>query len=291
MLTIALSISLLIHGTLLAVRFTLPDPVRRKPTDPTLEVILVNARHQSEPLKAEALAQVNLDGGGNADAGRARSPLPDMHKTLDGDSLNTAQKRIAELEKKQQQMLSQMQKKAMFAVPQAKPLDQWKDALAPTEGNDLTPEARALRREEAEIAKNIEDYNRRPKKTQITPSTRGVRYARYYKAFADKVERLGTLNFPHKNGSKLYGKLVVSVPIFQDGTIYKKDGGLQVERSSNIAGLDAAALKIVENAAPFSRFPHNMRSGGPDEVWEVIVTLVFSHDGQVETELRSASSD
>lgn len=56
------------HAALLAVRFTAADEFKLKPTDPTLEVILVNAK----PLKPEALAQANLDRGGNADAGRAK---------------------------------------------------------------------------------------------------------------------------------------------------------------------------------------------------------------------------
>ena len=85
-LSIAIAISVLAHGALLAVRFAAPDAFRFKPTDPGLEVILVNAKHDKKPLKAEALAQANLDGGGNADAGRAKSPLPDMRKSEDGDS-------------------------------------------------------------------------------------------------------------------------------------------------------------------------------------------------------------
>lgn len=289
-LYIAIAISVLVHGALLAVRFTLPASAKVRPTDPALEVILVNAKTQSAPVKAEALAQANLDGGGNADAGRAKSPLPDMLKTEDGDSLNTADHRIAALEKKQQQMLSQMQSAALFSVPETTSQDSRTDAVPTEDGNELTPDTKALRREQAEIAKSIEDYNKRPRKTVITPSTRGVRYAMYYKAFADRVERLGTLNFPRKNGRKLYGKLVVSVPIFQDGSIYTKDGGLEVERSSNVPGLDAAALKIIERAAPFNRFPHNMRSGTADEVWEVIVTLDFSREGQLETKLRSVDN-
>ena len=283
--------SILVHCALLAIRFTAPVAVKLTPTDPGLEVILVNAKHQNAPLKAEALAQVNLDGGGNADAGRAKSPLPDMRRSEDGDNVDTAQQRIAELEKKQQQMLAQMQKSATFSVPEPTPQDKVIDAVQRQDGTDTMPDATALRRQEAEIAKSIEDYNKRPRKTQITPSTRGVEYAMYYKAFADRVERVGTLNFPRKDGKKLYGKLVVSVPIFQDGTIYKRDGGLRIERRSQISGLDAAALRIIESAAPFSRFPHNMRHGAPDEVWEVIVTLDFSREGQVAAELRTGNNN
>lgn len=64
----------------MAVRFAAPEVFRFQPTDPGLEVILVNAKHDKKPLKADALAQANLDGGGNAASGRAKSPLPDLRK-------------------------------------------------------------------------------------------------------------------------------------------------------------------------------------------------------------------
>jgi protein TonB len=77
---IAIAFSVLAHAALLAVHFAAPEAFRMQPTDPGLEVILVNAKHDKAPLKADALAQANLDGGGNADAGRAKSPLPDLRK-------------------------------------------------------------------------------------------------------------------------------------------------------------------------------------------------------------------
>ena len=80
-LIIAIAFSVLVHGALLAVRFAAPDAFHFQPADPGLEVILVNAKHDKKPVKAQALAQANLDGGGNADAGRAKSPLPDLRKT------------------------------------------------------------------------------------------------------------------------------------------------------------------------------------------------------------------
>jgi protein TonB len=75
-LRIAITVSVLVHGALLGVHFAAPQAFRFAPADPGLEVVLVNAKHHKKPLKAEALAQANLDGGGNADAGRAKSPLP-----------------------------------------------------------------------------------------------------------------------------------------------------------------------------------------------------------------------
>lgn len=283
-LTSAIAVSVLAHATLLAVRFTSPEAFKLKPTDPGLEVILVNAKHHTRPVKADALAQANLDGGGNADAGRAKSPLPDMRHSADGETVLSTQQRIEQLEQQQQQMLAQMHRDSSFYAPVMTP-DRRTDASSQSDNHDLLESAKAMARKEAEIAKNIEDYNKRPKKTQITPSTRAVGYAIYYKALQDRVEKLGTLNFPQKNGVKLYGKLVVYIPIYQDGTIYTKEGGLRIERGSGNPDLDSAALKIIARSGPFGHFPENMRTTGKDDVWEVISTLEFTRDGLLETQL------
>jgi protein TonB len=288
-LSIAIGASVLVHGTLLAVHFAAPDAFRLKNADPGLEVILVNAKHSRPPVKAEALAQADLDGGGNADAGRAKSPLPDTRKVQNGESERVAARKIAELEQQQQQIMAQMR----HITPVAAPLMAEKrkpNEPPPVAGKDRIDSATAVARMEAEIAKNIEDYNKRPKKTQITPSTRQVGYALYYKTLQEKVEKLGTLNFPQQNGKKLYGELVISIPIFQDGSIYEKDGGVHVERSSGNPALDRAAVAIVRRSAPFGRFPDNMRSGGRDDVWEVITRFKFTRDEGMQAELRGGSN-
>ena len=116
-LTIALAVSVAAHAALLAVRFAAPEAFRFKPVDPGLEVILVNARHEKKPLKAEALAQANLDGGGNADAGRAQSPLPDARKVENGDHVKASRRRQTELEERQRRLLAQSAKKTPLAAP------------------------------------------------------------------------------------------------------------------------------------------------------------------------------
>ena len=288
-LSIAIGASLVLHGGLLAVHFAAPDAFKLKSTDPGLEVILVNAKHQQAPVKAEALAQANLDGGGNADAGRAKSPLPETRKVRNGESERVAARRIAELEQQQQQIMAQMNRMTPIAAPLMVEKEKPKEP-PPVAGKDRVDSATAVARMEAEIAKNIEDYNKRPRKTQITPSTREVGYALYYKTLQEKIEKLGTLNFPQQNGRKLYGELVLSIPIFQDGSIYQKDGGVHIERSSGNPALDRAALDIVRRSAPFGRFPENMRSSGRDDVWEVITRFKFTRDEGLQAELRGGSN-
>lgn len=284
-LTIAITVSVMVHAALLAVRFTAPEAFKFKPADPGLEVILVNARHDKKPLKAQALAQANLDGGGNADAGRASSPLPDLQKTEDGESAKASRRRIVELEEQQRKLLDQMQKKTPVAIPHVSDTVKPREMPQP-DGADMLDSARILARQEAEINRRIQDENSRPRKTRISPSTQEVGYAMYYDAVKQRIEKIGTLNFPQKDGKKLYGELVVSIPIFQDGSIYEKEGGPQIEQSSGNAALDESAKRIVRRSAPFARFPKNMRSGDKDDVWVVYTRFKFTREESLQTELR-----
>ncbi|KGF80543.1 energy transducer TonB [Massilia sp. JS1662] len=279
---IAIACSVLAHASLLAVRFAAPDAFRLQPADPGLEVILVNARHARAPVKADALAQANLDGGGNADAGRAQSPLPDLRKVENGDSIKALQRRIAELEQQQKSVLTKMRQSQFTSAPVA---EQTKPDPSRT-GEDNLDSTKAIARMTAEITQRIADENKRPKKTFISPSTREVGYAMYYKAMQKRVEEVGTLNFPQQNGKKLYGELVVYIPIFQDGTLYEKEGGPRIERSSGNPALDKAALSIVRRAAPFGKFPANMRSTDKDDLWIVVTRFKFTREEKLQAELR-----
>jgi len=282
---IALAASVAAHALLLAIRFAAPEMFRMQPADPGLEVILVNAKHAQAPAKADALAQANLEGGGSADKGRAKSPLPDLRRIDNGDSIKALQRRIAELEQLQQNVLTRVKQSDFNAAPVRD-----KDKPDPTRtGQDEIDTTRQIARMTAEITQTIDDQNRRPKRTHISPSTRQVGYALYYKALQKRVEETGTLNFPQQNGRKLYGELVVSIPVYQDGSLYQKEGGPRIERSSGNAALDKAALEIVRRAAPFGSFPQNMRSVGKDDLWIVITRFTFTREEKMKAELQEQS--
>ena len=270
-LTIALTLSVAAHALLLAIRFVPPDAFKVKPADPGLDVILVNAKHDKKPLKADALAQANLDGGGNADAGRSKSPLPDLRKLETGETVKATQRRIADLEQLQKNLLTRMQRSSFNAPPVTE-----KDKPDPSRtGSDLMDSSKAIARTAAEITQRIEDENKRPRKTYLSPSTLGVGYAQYYKNMQRRIEEVGTLNFPQKAGKKLYGELVVHIPVFEDGSIYTKEGGARIDKSSGNPALDQAALAIVRRAAPFGRFPPNMLSSDRDDLWIVTTRFKF----------------
>ncbi len=183
----------------------------------------------------------------------------------------------------QQELLTKVRKSELNAPPQT---DKAKPDPSPT-GTDLVDASRAIARTAAEISQDIDDQNRRPRKTFISPSTREVGYAMYYKTMQKRIEEIGTLNFPQLNGRKLYGELVLFIPVYQDGTIYLQEGGVKVHTSSGSPDLDKAALAIVRRAAPFGRFPPNMRSHDRDDLWVIVTTFRFTREDRMEATLRS----
>ena len=265
----AVVVSLAVHSALLALRFVPPPLPSARPFDSRLPVILVNARSDTTPLRADALAQASLDAGGSATEDRARSPLPDLGHLADGSLLAAQQRRVAELEQKQRRLLA---------------LLNHREHVAP-DGAQQTPEpAPVLARQQAEIASDIADYQSRPLKRSLGPNVREVPYALYYTALRKKIEQTGTLHFPQSGGAKLYGDLIVSIPLQQDGTLYVRGGGPRVERSSGNPALDAAALAIVRRAAPFGRLPAAVAGDGRAQVWEIVTRFSFTREQRMETQ-------
>ncbi len=92
-----------------------------------------------------------------------------------------------------------------------------------------------------------------------------------------------TRHFPEREGKKLYGELIVYIPVFQDGSIYEKEGGPRIERSSGSVALDQAALAIIRRAAPFGNFPAELRRDGKAHVWEIVTRFHFTRDQILES--------
>ena len=279
-LWIAVGFSFLLHAALLAVKFAPPTNQTSKPLSSGLEIILVNARHDKAPVNADALAQANLSGGGNTELGRARSPLPNLQQSVDGNHIETQRRKIAELEQQQERMLSQLSTLSKERIKVAeKSIKKSVDVSTKPETMDTV----ALARQEAEIAKQVSDYNKRPIKSQLTPSTREVSYAVYYATLQKQIERTGTRYFPQQEGKKIYGDLIVYIPVYQDGSIYEKEGGPRIEKTSGNRMLDHAALAIVRRAAPFGSFPKGALGDGKTHVWEIITRFRFTRDEVLET--------
>lgn len=280
LLASALILSAVAHVGVLAVKFAPPQAMRLSPIENKLDVILVNARHVETPVVAQALAQANLDGGGEAATGRAKSFLPTSRQVRDGDELREAATRVQRLEQEQKQLLTTLlAANTTIAATEAKPDVEPEPSRQPPQvtGAQLYASAPAILRREAEINKRIEDENARPKRKQVTPSTREVEYAMYFKQWADKVERLGNNNYPEAAKGRRF-RLVMTASIFADGRIEK----IEIDRPSGHPDVDAAAVRIVRLAGPYGRFSDAMRA--KYGVLDLTMTWTFAREEALSVE-------
>lgn len=119
-LSAAMLLSIAFHAFgLFGVAFVLPDPRNSTNAMQPLQVVLVNSKSKSKPVKADALAQANLDGGGNTTEDKqAKSSLP----TLKDDTEFVPEQKTkssVQLEQETQRMLTQL--KSNYSVVQPLP--------------------------------------------------------------------------------------------------------------------------------------------------------------------------
>ena len=255
----AVIVSLALHGVLLSVHFRFPDALRWKSPNNALEVILVNARTEEAPVRADALAQANLDRGGNTDAEvRAKTPLPVTQPDEPGKTLAQAQRRVQELEERQRKLVAQTKPKPEPKVqapprkPKPKSVEQ--PSTRPS-GRDLADLSLAALKLQAQLDRRVEAYQKRPRKKFIGARATEYRFAQYEEDWRMKVERIGTLNYPPEARGRLYGNLRLTVTIRPDGRVES----VELDRSSGLKVLDQAAHKIVHMASPYAPFPPDIR--------------------------------
>ena len=275
-LQLALGASIAVHAGLLTVRFIDPEGFNRVFQDTPLEVILVNAKSNERPDKAKAIAQASLAGGGDADKGRATTPLPPSALTEMGDAAEDAQRKVEALQEQQSLMLAQV-KKLLASLPPPDP----KKASDKPEAQAREDKRRQLVKLLAEIERRVNEENARPKKRYISPATREEIYAVYYDGLRRKIEDRGTENFPELAGKKLYGELTMTVIVNFDGRVVATE---VVETSGNPM-LDRRAQAIARSAGPFERFSNAMRRQADQIV--VVSRFRFTRDETLETKLTS----
>jgi periplasmic protein TonB len=275
-LQLALLFSVGVHAALLGVRFVDPEGFNRVFKDTPLEVILVNSRSGEAPSVAAAIAQANLQGGGEAERGRATSPLPPAATIELGDANEDARRQIEQLQETQQQLLAQLRRELALLPPP----DPKRDQGDPQE-RSLEEKRRRLIELLAEIEKRINEENARPKKRYISPATREEVYALYYDQLRRKIEERGTRNFPEYQGRKLYGELVMNVTVDADGRVIDTE----VVRPSTSKILDRRAIAIVKAASPFGPFSAAMRRKADQLV--ITSRFKFTRDDGLETTLST----
>ncbi len=274
-LQITLALSVAVHAVLLTIRFVAPEAFNRVFQDTPLEVVLVNARSDTRPDKARAIAQASLAGGGDADKGRATSPLPSAQIHSLGDTLEEAERRLSDLQEQQTQLLTQVHKQ-LAALPQPDPQ---RTERSP-EQQVQEEKRRQLLKLLAEIEQRVNEENARPRKRYVSPATREAVYAVYYEQLRHLIEIKGTENFPEQGGQKLYGELTMALTVDASGRLL----ATEVLQGSGNRVLDRRAEAIARAASPFGRFNAAMRAQADQIV--VISRFRFTRDDGVKASLQ-----
>ena len=278
-LLVSVAISILLHALLLTIHFRFPEAMRWKAESQPLEVVLVNSKTRDKPERARALAQANLAGGGNSDARlRATSPLPTTNPKDPGRDLAEARRRQQELEAEQQRLLTQARESRTTMPKETQGQARSEEPTPQISGRDLADRSLAMLNLQAQIARQTQAYQERPRKRFIGANAREYRFAQYEEDWRAKIERVGTVNYPAEARGKLYGTLRLTVTIRPDGSVESID----LDRSSGLKILDQAAFRIVQMAGPFAAFPASIRKD--TDLLVITRTWFFAQGDKIWTE-------
>ncbi|MDP2827766.1 MAG: energy transducer TonB [Sulfuricellaceae bacterium] len=274
-------VSLLLHGLILTVHFAAPILKQLPNTAAYLQVVLVNSKSASAPTKADALAQANLDGGGNTDENRrAKSPLPSLERDNPDPMLEQREQRVHELEQQARHLITQVKsEQVMDQAPSTNQARQMDASAAQPNASELMQRSLEAARLEAQISREYDAYQKRPKRKFIGARTQEYRFARYVEDWRAKVEKVGNLNYPEAaKQQKLHGTLQLTVSIRADGSVEK----IEINRSSGHKVLDVAAQRIVELAAPYAPLSEDIRAD--TDILTITRTWIFTSADQLSSE-------
>ncbi len=304
-MAIAIWFSVMAHVIFFAVKFE-PEIKEMAKRLPSLEVVLVNAKTKNAPKQADVIAQANLDRGGNTDldrqmktampAPKQKAPEVTLQENKQAQAASKAtkvqakqtreEKRVAELEKKAQELLTKLRsEKALNSKPVEKEAvtdpDQGKQKTVTKklDREALLAASLEMDRLEAQIAKQQEEYQKRPKRRFLGARAKEADDALYLEAWRQKVERIGNMNYPAAaRNQKIYGKLQLTVSIRADGTVEK----VTIDKSSGSKVLDDAAINIVKLAAPYARFTPKMKA--TTDILGITRTWTFTQEDALSTQ-------
>lgn len=278
-LALALFFSAALHlFVIFGLHFKLPDLKKASNAAMQMDVVLVNSKSSTAPRHADVLAQANLDGGGNTEEDRrARSPLPMMQRDRQESDSEEVTARIKHLEDQAQRLLTRM--KSTHATPQSQavPVDPKEQKVAP-DTMDLAQRSLQMAHLEAQITREWDAYQKKPRRMFIGARAKEYSLARYEEDWRQKIERVGNLNYPEAaKQQKMYGTLQLTVYIRADGKLEN----VEINRSSGYKVLDAAAIRIVELGAPYSPLPADIRK--KVDVLGITRTWMFTRADQLAT--------
>lgn len=272
--------SMLLHIVVLfGITIRPPDLSKLADFAPALEIVLVNAKSKTRPTHTDTLAQFDLDGGGTTDLDRsAKSPLPVTPSDKQMSEVAMESSRMQQLEQEARKLMTQVKSQTKIDSATPQPQQQTETRVAPT-AQDIMNKSLEIARLEAQVSKDWDSYQKRPRRQFVGARTREYRFSRYIDDWRIKIERIGTLNYPPAaRDQKIYGSLQLTVSIRPDGSVEN----IEINRSSGQKVLDEAALQIVRLGSPYAAFPPDIAKD--TDILSITRTWIFTRSDQLATE-------
>ncbi|MGI9305201.1 MAG: energy transducer TonB [Gammaproteobacteria bacterium] len=241
---------LVILGVSFSITFAKPNSAL------SLDVVLVQTSSDEVPEHADNMAQANQLASGTADfKNRPTSPLAARVPQVSSGiaPLPTQEQSAARPKPVDDLVLSQDKAQNQISAAATQQPDATENSQNPQEQDQRRLEIARL---VAELAEEERRFAERPRIHFVdTLSAKTAVEAAYIKAWVDKVERLGNLNYPDEARRRnLSGAVIVSVLMDTSGAVLK----VEIASSSGSRVLDDAAAGTVALASPFERFPADM---------------------------------
>ena len=265
----AIAVSLVLHAGLLTVRFVDPTALDRIFQPPILEVVMLNAPGQSKPVKSQLLAQTSMEGGGNGLAGHATEALLVDAAAPGLEFQNQLAANPIEAMRQQQNVLLAQVRDQLSALQNSA-----ESSADPSKAMQQEERQRRLVQQIAALEKDVATENARPRKRFFSPTTREAVFAAYFTELRRAIEKQGTLDFPQRDGEKIFGELTMAITVDAAGRVV----ATSLARSSGDALLDHHAENIVRRAAPYGAFSAAIRATADQLVFVARFRFVHTED-------------
>ncbi len=248
----------LFHGILiLGITFTAGSAGSEK-LNSSMEVVLVTSEYEDRepPPTAVLLAQQNLAGVGNAAPDAAVRTAPELSVPANAlgpaaDGADAPARPGLPTSARNHDPLLLANNSTVVAPDQGEPdrMPETRQTMLPSTSSAIEIVGRF------DTSTSVPDA--RPRELLISANTRESRIATYLSTWKNKVEQVGTRNFPAA-ASQIAGARypVLEVAINADGRLRE----VVLRGSSGQHELDAAAMQILRLAAPFEPFPEGLRA-------------------------------
>lgn len=277
----------------------------KAPPAQTLEITLAQFKSEKPPEEADFIAQADQQGSGQLEekalpatrekadfqhrdiqetaslqplarpVNTTATPTPaipaepaPIAETADQQNVTVAEQEVVITSARQEKRVSELPEKHQQSSP---------PPPAPGSSQSLLSRSLEIASLEAQLEFQRQEYAKRPRIKRLTSAaTKSHSDAVYLANWRRKIESVGNLNYPQEaQQNQLYGSLRMMVSVLPDGRVKE----IRILHSSGNRILDDAAVRIVQLAAPFQKFPVEMRKN--TDLLEIIRTWKFEKTSRI----------